>query len=92
MGGPFWRSPSLPGTLEGICARVAQASDMWKAWYDADEPEVIVININFGVELQLTFSLVGVSEKTHLGSYCLYWHRSLTEEASHLFFLTLIVS
>ena len=41
----------LPGTLEDICARVAEASDMWKAWYDADEPEVIVVDINFGVKL-----------------------------------------
>jgi len=30
----------LPGNLEGICARVAQASEVWKAWYDSSEPEV----------------------------------------------------
>lgn len=30
----------LPGSLEGICARVATSSEMWKLWYESDEPEV----------------------------------------------------
>ena len=44
-------SSILQGTLEGLCAKVAQASDIWKGRYDADEPEVIVVNINFSVKL-----------------------------------------
>ena len=33
----------LPGSLEGICAKVANSSDLWRSWYENAEPEVRVL-------------------------------------------------
>ena len=35
----------LPGSLEGICVRVAENNEQWKAWFHEVAPEVHVLNI-----------------------------------------------
>ncbi|CAK8694749.1 unnamed protein product [Clavelina lepadiformis] len=30
----------LPSTMEGVCVRVAESSDLWKIWYESKEPEL----------------------------------------------------